>query len=552
MSISKSPKKLKITSVERNTLPGKLPPQAIELEEAVLGAMMLENQKLAEVIEIISQPDCFYLDANQKVYAAILSLFKKGGVVDMLTVTEELRLNGNLDAVGGAYYITKLTYAVVSSANVEYHARIIVQKFIQRELIRMSSSLISKAYEETTDVFDLLDLAEQNLYEISDQYLRKNFTDLTTILDGALKEIEHQTKNKEDFIGVPAGYNVLDHITGGWQKTDLIILAARPSVGKTAFAINLLMNAAMHQEKPCSVAFFSLEMSTRQIVKRMLSSYSSIEMEKITKGNMQAFEMEILKDKSEKLKESKMFLNDQAALNIMQLRAECRRIKQKHGLDMIVIDYLQLMTHSDLNKNNNRENEVSKISRDLKALAKELEVPIIALSQLNRSLENRKETNKIPQLSDLRESGAIEQDADMVMFLYRPEYHGISESPTGEQIEAGLTMLKIAKHRNGSLENLYFKARLSYQRFEEIGLQEDYEKMKESGLDPVAAATGYTTKISASGHDPSTAFQTGGDTTLQVDESFRRGSRMNSDEFFSDEDKIDPETPLNDDEAPPF
>ncbi len=549
MAITPTTKKLKLTKNDTALLPGKLPPQAIELEEAVLGAMMLENHKLAEVTEIITSSEVFYMEANQKVYDAILSLNRNGGMVDMLTVTEELRKQGTLDAVGGPYYVTKLTYAVVSSANVEYHARIVVQKYIQRELIRLSSSLIGMAYEDTTDVFDLLDTAEKNLYDISDKYLRKNFTDLTTILNETVKEIEHQAENKEDFIGVPAGFKTLDHITAGWQKTDLIILAARPSVGKTAFAINLLMNAATHKESPASVAFFSLEMSTGQIVKRMLSSYASVEMGHISKGNMEAYEMEILRKKSEELKSAKMFLNDQAALSIMQLRAECRRIKQKHGLDMVVIDYLQLMTHGDVGKNSNRENEVSKISRDLKALAKELNVPIIALSQLNRSLESRKSENKMPQLSDLRESGAIEQDADMVMFLYRPAYHGLSESPTGDPISDDTTILSIAKHRNGALGKVYFQAQLKYQKFEEIGNEEDFQRMQTGGGLPGNIA--YSSKISSMGHDPSEQFDTSSDTTLKVDDAYKFGSKMNNENFFDDSSEDTTSADDTEDDVPP-
>ncbi len=548
MSIIQNNSTRKTRKSEAAVLPGKYPPQALELEEAVLGAMMLEKQKLADVIEIITSPECFYLEANQKVYAAIQSLFNKGGAVDMLTVTEELRLSGDLDLVGGAYYITKLTYAVVSSANIEQHARIVVQKYIQRELIRMSSDIISTAYEETTDVFELLDEAEQNLYEISDKYLRKNFSDITSILNGTIKEIEVQSKNKDEFTGVPTGYPVLDKITGGWQKTDLIVLAARPSVGKTAFALNLLLNAAMHKHRPASVAFFSLEMSTRSLVKRMLSNHANLSMGKVTRGQMADYEMEALKERSESLKEASMYLDDQGALSIMELRAKSRRIKQKYGLDMIVIDYLQLMTHGNLNKNSNRENEVSKISRDLKSLAKELEVPIIALSQLNRSLESRKDGNKIPQLSDLRESGAIEQDADMVMFLYRPEYHDITESPDGEAAEKGLTLLKIAKHRNGALEDLYFKAQLEYQRFMEIGTEDDYEKRKMGG-------DFMNTQIQApSDFDPSTQFGSIENTenNLKIDNSISLSSKMNTDDFLDNTEKDDDITGDNTDEDAPF
>lgn len=443
---------------------GKVPPQAPELEEAVLGAIMLEKDKLAEVLEIIQAEDCFYVDANQKIYGAIRRLFDKGMPVDLLTVTEELRKSNELEIVGGAYYLTRLTMSVVSSAHVEAHARIVMEKFIQRELIRISGEVIGNAYEDSTDVFDLLDKAESNLYEITDKHLRKNFKSLKEVLVKTVHEIEEAKNKKDDMTGVPSGFTALDKLTSGWQKTDLIILAARPAVGKTAFCLNLAMNASM-QPEPFPVAFFSLEMGAGQLVKRMLAAVTEVSMDAITKGRMQEHEFIQMTQRMNKLASAPIFLDDQAALNIFELRAKARRLKQKHDIQLIIIDYLQLMQAS-IDKGGNREQEISKISRDLKALAKELEVPIIALSQLNRSVETRKES-KVPQLSDLRESGAIEQDADMVMFLYRPEYYGINNDEMGQAIE-GETHVHVAKHRNGSTDTVKVRFIKEYQKFVDL------------------------------------------------------------------------------------
>ncbi len=444
---------------------GKIPPQAIELEEAVLGAIMLEKDKLAEVLEIMQSEECFYVDAHQKIYAAIRRLFDKGSPVDLLTVTEELRKSSELEIVGGAYYITRLTMSVVSSAHVEAHARIVMEKFIQRELIRISGNVISDAYEDSTDVFDLLDKAESGLYEITDKHLRKNFKSLSEVLVQTVQEIEEAKNSKEDVTGVPTGYRMLDRLTSGWQKNALIIVAARPAVGKTAFCLNLAMNAAMHTPKPYPVAFFSLEMGAGELVKRMLAAVTDVSMDAITKGRMQEHEFIQMTQRMNKLASATIFLDDQAALNVFELRAKARRLKQKHDIQMIIIDYLQLM-QADINKGGNREQEISKISRDLKSLAKELAIPIIALSQLNRGVESRKES-KVPQLSDLRESGAIEQDADMVMFLYRPEYYGINNDEMGETIE-GETHIHIAKNRSGSTDTIKLRFIKEYQKFVDL------------------------------------------------------------------------------------
>jgi replicative DNA helicase len=442
---------------------GKIPPQAKDLEEAILGAVMLEKSAFDTVVEIL-KPECFYVEAHQKIYKAMQGLAIKSLPIDLLTVVEELKFREELDFVGGPYAVTKLTNAVVSSANIEAHARIVLQKFIQRELIRISGEIIGEAYEDSTDVFDMLDLAETKLFEITNNHLRKNFDDIETVLVKTINRIEEMRNRQDEMTGVPTGFPSLDKLTYGWQPTDLIILAARPSVGKTAFALNLARTAALHPTKPTGVGFFSLEMSSSQLVQRILSAESEIWLEKIARGKLEEHEMKQLYKKGiDRLSKAPIFIDDSAALNIFELRAKCRRLKNKHNIGLIIIDYLQLMSGS-ADRNSNREQEISKISRDLKGLAKELQVPIIALSQLSREVEKRKEGNKVPQLSDLRESGAIEQDADMVMFLYRPDYYDVTTNEMGES-NKGETYVKIAKHRNGSLDTIKLKAELHIQRF---------------------------------------------------------------------------------------
>ncbi len=442
---------------------GKIPPQAKDLEEAILGAIMLEKSAFDTVIEIL-KPECFYVDAHQKIYKAMQGLAIKSLPIDLLTVVEELKFREELEFVGGPYAVTKLTNSVVSSANIEAHARIVLQKFIQRELIRISGEIIGDAYEDSIDVFDMLDDAETKLFEITNNHLRKNFDDIETVLVKTINRIEEMRNRHDEITGVPTGFPSLDKLTYGWQPTDLIILAARPSVGKTAFALNLARTAALHPTKPTAVGFFSLEMSSSQLVQRILSAESEIWLEKIARGKLEEHEMKQLYKKGiDRLSKAPIFIDDSAALNIFELRAKCRRLKNKHNIGIIIIDYLQLMSGS-ADRNSNREQEISKISRDLKGLAKELQVPIIALSQLSREVEKRKEGNKIPQLSDLRESGAIEQDADMVMFLYRPDYYDVTTNEMGES-NKGETYVKIAKHRNGSLDTIKLKAELHIQRF---------------------------------------------------------------------------------------
>lgn len=464
-NLNRDKKNRRKTSPDLSTMIyGKVPPQAKDLEEAVLGAAMLEKGAFDTVIEIL-KPECFYVDAHQRIFKAMQSLANKSQPIDILTVVEELRSREELDLVGGPYYVTKLTNAVVSSANIEAHSRIILQKFIQRELIRISGEIISDAYEDSTDVFDLLDQAESKIYEVTSTHLRNAYETIDSVLVKTIQRIEDLRHKNEDISGVPSGFVSLDRVTYGFQSTDLVILAARPSVGKTAFALNLARNAALHPTKPTPVAFFSLEMSAGQLVQRILSAESEIWLEKISRGKMEEHEMKQLYARGiQKLSQAPLFIDDTPALNIFELRAKCRRLKNANNIGMIIIDYLQLMSGTGENRNGNREQEISTISRSLKGLAKELQVPIIALSQLSREVEKRKEGNKMPQLSDLRESGAIEQDADMVMFLYRPEYYDITQDEMGDN-NRGETHVRIAKHRNGSLETIKLRALLHIQKF---------------------------------------------------------------------------------------
>lgn len=466
-NLNKDRKQKRRSSIDLGTMVyGKVPPQAKDLEEAVLGAIMLEKNAFDTVIEIL-KPECFYVDAHQRIFNAMQSLANKSQPIDILTVAEELRSREELEMVGGAYYVTKLTNSVVSSAHIDAHARIVLQKFIQRELIRISGEIIGDAYEDSTDVFDLLDDAESKLFEITNNHLRKDYNSIDTVLVNTIKRIEDLRQRNEDVTGVPSGFSGLDRVTYGWQNSDLIILAARPAVGKTAFALNLARNAVMHPTKPTPVALFSLEMSAGQLVQRILSAESEIWLEKISRGKMEEHEMKQLYARGiQRLSQAPLFIDDTPALNIFELRAKCRRLKNKHNIGMVIIDYLQLMSGTGEGRNSNREQEISNISRNLKGLAKELNIPIIALSQLSRAVEQRgaKEGSRVPQLSDLRESGAIEQDADMVMFLYRPEYYDLTTSAEGENIK-GLTEVKIAKHRNGTLETIKLKALLHIQKF---------------------------------------------------------------------------------------
>jgi replicative DNA helicase len=428
---------------------GKLPPQALDMEESVLGALLSEKNALTNVVEFL-RPEHFYSEQHQTIYRAILELFKDNAPVDLRTVVARLRKMGRLELVGGAYYITELLGKVSSSANIEYHSRVLIELAIKRDIIQMASTAHSDAYEDTTDVFELLEKLEQSVFGVSDSNLKKNYSTLKSVMLKAVKELQDKGNHVDGLTGVPSGFLRLDRITSGWQRADLVIVAARPGMGKTAFIVSALRNAAVDFNIP--VAIFSLEMSSVQLVNRLISSESEIDSETIKQGRLTDAHWQQLVNKTTRLTSAPIFIDDTPALSILELRAKCRRLKAEHKVQLIVVDYLQLMRGES---KGNREQEISSISRALKGVAKELDVCVIALSQLSRSVETRG-GDKRPQLSDLRESGAIEQDADIVMFLYRPEYYKITVDEDGVPTQ-GLTEVIVAKHRNGSLDTVKLK-----------------------------------------------------------------------------------------------
>jgi replicative DNA helicase len=469
-----------------NMVFGKVPPQAPALEEAVLGAMMLEKDAVSVVIEIL-RAESFYVEAHSLIYEAISRLFEKSQPVDLLTVTEELRVKGDLERIGGPYYLVELTNRVSSSANVEYHARIVAQKHLQRELIRISTETIRDAYEDTTDVFDLLDRSENNLFKITEQNLSRGYLTMGTLMNKAIKQLEELSTRQDGLTGVPTGFVALDRLTNGWQSSDLIIMAARPGMGKTAFTLALARNAAVDFNFP--VAFFSLEMSALQLVNRIIAMETEISQDKIRSGKLQDFEWQQMHSAVERLSEVPIFIDDTPGIGIFELRAKCRRLKMQHDIKLIMIDYLQLMTGGGDQKGGNREQEISQISRSLKGLAKELNVPVIALSQLSRAVETRG-GSKRPMLSDLRESGAIEQDADIVSFIYRPEYYDILEDEQGNSLK-GVAEIIVAKHRNGSLDTVKLKWDGQYAKFGNLG--EDGFALSGLGDDDFFASSNFDT-----------------------------------------------------------
>ncbi len=458
---------------------GKVQPQAVDLEAAVLGALMLDKDALPIVLDIL-RPESFYTDAHQLTYRAILRLFEKSHPVDLLTVTEELKKSGDIDAVGGAYYLVELTGRVGSSANIEFHARIVTQKHIQRELIKVSTQIIRDAYEDTTDVFTLLDEAEQGLFAVTQNNLSRQYESMGELASKTLKILEALKDKKDGLTGVPTGFADLDRLTSGFQSSDLIILAARPGMGKTSFVLSLARNAAMDFNK--GVAVFSLEMASTQLVQRLISLEAEISGSKLRSGKLEEYEWQQLHTTIEKMSEMPIYIDDTPGINIFELRAKCRRLKMQHDIQMVIIDYLQLMSGTSGNKNTNREQEISQISRALKGLAKELKVPVIALSQLSRAVEVRGGAKR-PQLSDLRESGAIEQDADIVSFIYRPEYYQIMEDESGQSLK-GIAEIIIAKHRNGALETIKLRFTDQFAKFTDLG-DPNFEAFPSS--DPFAA-----------------------------------------------------------------
>ncbi|MCW5517300.1 replicative DNA helicase [Muriicola sp. Z0-33] len=481
---------------------GKIPPQAVDLEEVVLGAMMIDKKGVDEVIDIL-HPDVFYKDAHRYIYEAIFKLFETSEPVDLLTVSSQLKKDARLEAVGGDFYLIKLTQKVASSAHIEFHARIILQKYIQRSLIKISSEIIEDAYDDGTDVFDLLDNAEAKLYDVTQGNLKRSAETAQNLVIQAKKKIE-EISNKEGLSGIPSGFDKVDKLTSGWQPSDLIIIAARPGMGKTALTLSMARNMAVNSNIP--VAFFSLEMSSVQLITRLISSETGLSSEKLRTGRLEKHEWEQLNVKVKALEKAPLFIDDTPSLSIFDLRAKARRLASQHKIKLIVLDYLQLMTAGGSQKGGNREQEISTISRNLKALAKELSVPVIALSQLSRAVETRG-GSKRPILSDLRESGAIEQDADIVSFIYRPEYYKIDEWDDEERTPTqGQAEFIVAKHRNGGLDNIRLKFIAQLGKFDNL---DDFDSPFE-----------FQSKMNADGDNP---FMT--KNLPDADEAF--GSAMN-------------------------
>ena len=468
---------------------GKLPPQETSMEDAVLGAIMLERDAYNNVCEIL-KPEAFYNPANQKIYEAIQSLAANGKPIDMLTVTEQLRTNKTLDEAGGAIRISELTGLVSSAANAEFHARIVAQKYLARELISYSSQVQSLAFDESIDVYDLMQEAEGKLFEISKNTLKRDVIPIENAVQDAIKKIEEAANRESGLSGLESGFYKLDRLTSGWQNSDLIIIAARPAMGKTAFVLSMAKNMAVDYNHP--VAVFSLEMSSLQLVNRLISNVCSLEGEKIKSGQLSQPEWENLMTRTRSLSTAPLYIDDTPSLSIFELRTKARRLVREHGVQIIIIDYLQLMNATGM-KFGSREQEVSTISRNLKQLAKELNIPIIALSQLNRSVETRAADDKLgkrPQLSDLRESGAIEQDADIVCFIHRQEYYTKSSTDAEGNDIRGKAEFIVAKHRSGATDTVNLRFISRYARFEneEDDLNLTAEKTYESKMNSGAPA----------------------------------------------------------------
>ena len=452
---------LKATPV--NKIDGKLQPQAIEIEKAILGALMIDNESLSDAIDSL-QAEYFYVPKHQKIFEAIVNLFNNTKPVDILTVSEELKKLEYFNDIGGLAYISELTNNVSSASNTEFHARIIAEKFIKRSLINIARNITGDAFDDSVDIFDLLNNAESELFTVTEGTLRKSYDKMSSLIKGALENIEVLRSKEDGLSGIPSGFTNLDRVTSGWQKSDLIICAARPGMGKTAFALTMARNISIEHSFP--IGFFSLEMSSEQLVNRLIASEAELGSSKLRKGDLADHEMVQLHEKIKGLSEAPIFIDDTPGLTIFELRAKARRLVKNHNVKIIIIDYLQLMNAGG--NSGNREQEISTISRSLKGIAKELKIPVIALSQVNRGVENRTGIgSKRPMLSDLRESGAIEQDADIVTFIYRPEYYKIYEWDNGDD-SRGQAEIIIAKHRNGSLKNVRLKFIGEFAKFSDL------------------------------------------------------------------------------------
>ena len=440
---------------------GRLQPQAVDFEAAVLGAILIEQDAYSLVSELL-KPESFYDERHQLIYAAVMSLSLQQRPVDILTVTEELRSTGTLEEAGGPYYLATLSENMASSAHIEYHAKIIAQKFFARQLISFAAQVQRKAFDETVDVDDLMQETEGKLFEISQRNLKKDYQQMNSVLGEAYEMLKKAAARSDGMSGLPSGYHDLDSITAGWQNSDLVIIAARPAMGKTAFVLSMAKNMAIDMRVP--VAVFSLEMSNVQLMNRLISNVCEIDSKKIKSGQLEPYEWQQLDTRMNRMMDAPLYLDDTPSLSVFELRTKARRLVREHDVKIIIIDYLQLMNASGMGFGN-RQEEVSTISRSLKGLAKELNIPIIALSQLNRDTEKREGLEgKKPQLSDLRESGAIEQDADMVCFIHRPEYYKIYQDERGNDLH-GMAQIIIAKHRNGAIGDVLLRFKAEYTRF---------------------------------------------------------------------------------------
>ena len=451
---------------------GRMPPQAVDVEKSVLGAMLIEREAIPQVVEILP-PDAFYDAKHQHIYEAVQDLFERGNPVDLVTLTEELKRRDELDDVGGPYYLTELTTEVASAANVEYHARIIAEKSLLRKMIETMTSVVRQAYDPSADAFELLDEAESKIFQISDNQLRRAAAPMNKVVKDTFEHLEAIHGQDSGITGVPSGFPRLDDLTSGWQASDLIIIAARPSMGKTAFSLAAAQNAATHPDEATGVAVFSLEMGAQQLAQRMLTSQARVDAHKARTGRMADDDWQRLARAAGQLSDADIYIDDTPGLSVLELRAKCRRLKAEHDIGLVVVDYLQLMQASGANLRSgaNREQEIAHISRSLKGLAKELNLPVIALSQLNRAVENRG-GDKRPQLSDLRESGSIEQDADVVAFIYRAERYGITVDEQGNSTE-GIAEIIIGKQRNGPIGNVELAFVKQYARFEPLTQYDD-------------------------------------------------------------------------------
>ncbi len=445
---------------------GRVPPQAVEVEQSVLGAMLIENEAIPQAVEVLPDESAFYDPRHRRIYRAIQHLFEKSDPVDLITLSDELKRRDELEDAGGTYYLTELSTQVASAANVSYHARIIAEKALLRQMIETMTGLVGKAYDPSADAFELLDEAESDIFRISDTQVRKAATSMKDVLKETLEQLESIHGQEGGVTGVPSGFHKLDRLTSGWQDSDLIIVAARPSMGKTAFSLACALNAATHPKRPAGVAIFSLEMGAQQLAQRLLTSEARVNAQAARTGRMTDDDWQRLARAAGKLSEAEIFIDDTPGLSVLELRAKARRLKAEHDIGLVVVDYLQLMHAPTNNRSANREQEIAQISRSLKSLAKELNVPVIALSQLSRAVENRG-GDKRPQLSDLRESGSIEQDADVVSFIYRAERYGITVDEHGNSTD-GLAEIIIGKQRNGPIGTVSLAFVDQYARFENL------------------------------------------------------------------------------------